>query len=81
MGVWGVCGAIVGAKGSPHWIFDSVPGGTESLWMLHVRSLGFLVVLPLWVLIWGGGMLFKQPAPLGIRVPRGVVFLGMLDPT
>ena len=51
IGVWGFWGEILGVEGSPHWIFDSGPGGTESLGMLHVRSLGILAVLPLWILL------------------------------
>ena len=46
IGVWGFWGEIFWVEGSPHWIFDSGPGGTESLGMLHVRSLGFWLSYP-----------------------------------
>ena len=48
---FGDFGTIVGVEGSPHWIFDRCPGGTESLGILPVRSLGVLYVLSLWILI------------------------------
>ena len=83
IGVWGLWGSIVGIEGSPNWIFDSGPVGTESLGMFPVRSLGFWLYYPIGSYFRGEVCYSNSPPPppLGIKVPRGLVCLGMLDLT
>ena len=77
VGVGGLWRPIVGGEGSSPGVFDIGPGGTKILGILAVRSLGVFFLFPLWILLEGGGMLFKQSSHLGSRFSSVIVLIVM----
>ena len=69
----------MGVDGSYLSVFYSGTGGTKILGMLVVRRLVMLAVFNLWILLEGGGLMFKQSSTLGTRVPGDILCLGMLS--
>ena len=80
LGNLGLWETRVGFEGSYPLVFDIVPGGTKSLGMLEVRILFIFISLLFGYYLWGYLCCSNVPYPLVIRVPRGIVCLGMLDP-
>ena len=77
VGVGGLWRPIVGGEGSSPGVFDIGPGGTKILGILAVRSLGVFFLFPLWILLEGGGMLFKQSSHLVSRFSSVIVLIVM----